>query len=169
VLGHNRLRWQALILAAAAAAVVVITAAPAAAQDRCGLPTASSWTPAETMVWQQLCAGQLADFNVAGEILDPNQPDGWDERRMLSSAFIEQLLTEPYAALIDRHGIYLSGAWFPDGLNIYEAPVSFSLRCLNCRIAELLADYAVIDGTVDCLGLPSKATSAWAAPTSNLT
>jgi hypothetical protein len=42
------------------AAVVVITAASATAQDRCSLPAASSWSPTETTVWRQLCAGHWA-------------------------------------------------------------------------------------------------------------
>ncbi|MGH8904549.1 MAG: hypothetical protein ACRDYA_23415, partial [Egibacteraceae bacterium] len=137
---------------AAAAAVVVIAAAPATAQDPCGVPAAPSWTPTETTVWQQLCAGQWADLNAAGETLGPNQPDGWDDARVVSSAFVEQLLTGPYAAAIDRHGIRLRGAWLLNGLDLGEAAMSFPLRCQACRIARLQADDTVIDGTLDLRG-----------------
>ncbi|MGH8903343.1 MAG: hypothetical protein ACRDYA_17145 [Egibacteraceae bacterium] len=136
----------------AATAVVVIAAAPATAQDPCGVPAAPSWTPTETTVWQQLCAGQWADLNPAGQTLDPDQPDSWDDRRVVSSAFVEQLLTQPYAAAIDRHGIRLRGAWFPNGLDLGEAAMSFPLRCQACRIARLQADETVIDGTLDLSG-----------------
>ncbi len=136
----------------AATAVVVIAAAPATAQDPCGVPAAPSWTPTETTVWQQLCAGQWADLNPAGQPLDPDQPDSWDDRRVVSSAFVEQLLTQPYAAAIDRHGIRLRGAWFPNGLDLGEAAMSFPLRCQACRIARLQADETVIDGTLDLSG-----------------
>ncbi|MGH8908079.1 MAG: hypothetical protein ACRD0K_16585 [Egibacteraceae bacterium] len=89
MLRYNRLRWWAVTLAGAVVAVVVIAAAPAGAQVGCAVPAASSWTQTETAVWRQLCAGQWADLNPAGETLDPNQPDGWDDRRALSSAFVE--------------------------------------------------------------------------------
>jgi hypothetical protein len=150
--GHkvHQLRWQAVTLAAAA--VVLIAAAPATAQNRCGIRAASSWTRTETTVWQQLCAGQWADLNRPGQTLDPHKPDGWDDARVVSSTFTEQLLTSPYAAVIDRHGIRLRGAWFRGGLDLEEATINFPLRCQGCRIAGLQADYAVIDGTVDLDG-----------------
>ncbi|MGH8929720.1 MAG: hypothetical protein ACRDZO_03540 [Egibacteraceae bacterium] len=146
-------RWPAVALAVAVAvAVAVITAVPAQAQEGCGVPAAAAWTAVEAAVWRQLCAGEVADLNGEGEYLDPNRPDGWDDTRVLSSAFVEQLLDEPYAPVIDRHGIVLGGAWLPDGLDLHEATVGFPLRCQFCRIAGLQADNAVIDGTLDLRG-----------------
>ena len=138
--------WWAVTLAAA---VVVVMAAPATAQAGCGIPAARSWTRTEKAVWRQLCAGEWADLNAEGQTLDPAKPDGWDDRRVISSAFVEQLLTTPYAAALDRHGIRLRGAWLPGGLDLSEATTSFPLRCQRCRIAKLRADNAVIDGVLD--------------------
>ena len=150
-----RLGWL-VALVAAAAVVVIAAAAPADAREGCGVPAAPSWTATEGAVWQWLCAGQLFDFNseaqTVEENLDPHQPGGWDETRVLSSAFVEQLLDEPYAPVIDRHGIVLGGAWFPGGLDIHEATIDFPLRCQYCRIAGMQAHDAVIDGTLDLQG-----------------
>ena len=133
-------------------ALVVVAGAPATAQARCGVRVASSWTRTEKAVWRQLFAGQWADLNSEGQTLDPAKPDGWDDRRVISSAFVEQLLTAPYAAALDRHGIRLRGAWLPGGLDLSEAAVGFPLRCQACRIAGLDADDAVIDGDLDLDG-----------------
>ena len=150
-----RLGWL-VALVAAAAVVVIAAAAPAGAREGCGVPAAPSWTATERAVWRQLCAGQLFDFNseaqTVEENLDPHQPGGWDETRVLSSAFVEQLLDEPYAPVIDRHGIFLGGAWFPGGLDIHEATIGFPLRCQFCRIAGMQAYDAVIDGDFDLQG-----------------
>ncbi|MGH8929718.1 MAG: hypothetical protein ACRDZO_03530 [Egibacteraceae bacterium] len=145
---RRRLSW----LAAAAVVLIVVAAAAAQAQEGCGVPAAASWTATEAAVWRQLCVGEVADLNGEAENLDPHQPDGWDGTRVLSSTFVEQLLTQPYAAAVDRHGIFLVGAWFPDGLDIHEAAVGFPLRCQYCRIADLRADEAVVDGTLDLRG-----------------
>jgi hypothetical protein len=169
VLRSSRLRWWAVTLAVAAAAVVMLAAAPATAQDRCSVPAASSWTRTETTVWQQLCVGEWADLNRPGERLDPNKPDGWNDRRVVSSAFIEQLLIPPYATAIDRHGIRLRGAWFPDGLDVHEATTSFPLRCQNCRIAGLRANETVIDGTLDLRSSTIEGDLTWLALTSGAT
>ncbi len=150
-----RLGWL-VALVAAAAVVVIAAAAPAGAREGCGVPAAPSWTATEAAVWQQLCAGQPFDFNseaqTVEENLDPHQPGGWDETRVLSSAFVEQLLDEPYAPVIDRHSIFLAGAWFPGGLDIHEATIGFPLRCQFCRIAGMQARDAVIDGDFDLRG-----------------
>ena len=137
-------------------AVVVLGAGPVGAQEGCGVPAAPGWTRVEAAVWRQLCAGHPADFNpqarTVEENLDPHQPEGWDQTRVLSSAFVERLLNPPYASALDRHGIFLVGAWFPDVLDISEATTSFPLRCQYCRIAGLDATEAVIDGTLDLRG-----------------
>ncbi len=133
--------------------VVVLGAGPVGAQEGCGVPAAPGWTRVEAGVWRQLCAGHPADFNPQdGERLDPTSPEGWDQTRVLSSAFVERLLDQPYASALDRHGIVLGGAWFPDGLDISEATTGFPLRCLYCRIAGLDAEEAVVDGTLDLRG-----------------
>jgi hypothetical protein len=139
-------------LTTATAVAVMITATPATAQDRCNLPAAPTWTPTETTIWHQLCAGHTADLNPTDHTLDPTKPDGWNNRQTVSSTFIEHLLTAPYATLIHRHGIRLRGAWFPNGLDISEATLNFPLRCNACRINNLQADHTVINGTLDLDG-----------------
>ena len=134
-------------------AVVVLGAGPVGAQEGCGVPAAPGWTRVEAGVWRQLCAGHPADFNPQdGERLDPSSPEGWDQTRVLSSAFVERLLDPPYASALDRRGIVLFGAWFPDGLDISEATTGFPLRCQDCRIAGLDAEEAVVDGALDLRG-----------------
>lgn len=142
--------WWWMVAAVTVAVLGVPTSAVAAGQ--CGVPADPGWSPTEHAIWRQLCAGSWAALHPAGADADPAEDAGWGPDQVVSSAFIEQVLTMPYAAAIDRHGIRLDGAWLRDGLTLDEATVPFPLRCHKCRIAGLRADDAVIEGTLDLGG-----------------
>ena len=129
----------------------VIWVEPSEAQEGCSVAADPSWTKPEAQAWQHLCVGKWADFNREGETSDSDQPH-WNARHRVSSAFVEQLLTEPYAPVIDRHGIRLRGAWIRGDLDISEAATNFSIRCEACLVKALVADHAVIGGSLDLTG-----------------
>lgn len=127
---------------------------------------ASSWTRVEAAVWRQLCAGQPFDFNGEAENLDPHQPEGWDESRVLSLAFVERLLEEPYAGVIDRHGIRPAARGSPTA-SISAKPPSAS-RCAASSAASqgYEGTRRSSTGRSTCAAPPSKAASGWSAPIS---
>ncbi len=69
-------------------------------------------SPEECWVWEQIAYGKIADFNQkggCGGILTSKNSDGWTEKRILSKAFIEGLLTMREANLpINRYGIRIT-------------------------------------------------------------
>ncbi len=67
---------------------------------------------------------------------------------MVSPAFLERLLREPYATVIGRHGIQMEGAWIPSTLRLDDAEVPFPFRCVRCRIAGINAANATVLGPV---------------------
>jgi hypothetical protein len=99
----------------------------------------AEWTSQERWVWEQVCEGRIADFNIAegGKFrLDPEKSDGWTEKRVLRQIFLETiLLYEPWREKVPRQGIRISGAWFKEPLNLSNAEMKHTL-VLHCSRFE---------------------------------
>jgi hypothetical protein len=94
-----------------------------------------AWRPSEQWVWQCLCESRIADFNARdGTTLDPSDPTGWDDTRVVSAAFLETvLLREPYRGALRRQGVRLVGAWFKEGLDLENARLGHELSLDGSR------------------------------------
>jgi hypothetical protein len=92
---------------------------------------AADWTPQEKFVWQRVAAGEIADFNKAdgyGGYLDPKKPEGWPEKRVLRSAFLEAiLLKDPYRGNLTRLGVNIFGARFTEAIDLEGAGLEHRL------------------------------------------
>lgn len=97
-----------------------------------------AWRPSEQWVWQHLCAGAIADFNAReGKTLDPSDPAGWNDTRVVSAAFLETvLLQEPYRGALCRQGVRIVGAWFKEALDLESARLGHTLWLDNARFEQ---------------------------------
>ncbi len=91
----------------------------------------SDWSPQEEWVWEQISQGEIADFNNAegyGGKLDPREPKGWKENRILRPKFLETiLLQEPYRNDLTHRGVRIAGAWFKERLDFSNATIPSQL------------------------------------------
>ncbi len=95
------------------------------------------WSSQEKWVWSKVRDGEIADFNEGkdyGGHLDPKDLDRWPESRVLTSSFIETiLLSEPYRDSVPRHGVNITGAWFRDNIDLFNATISTLLALDGSR------------------------------------
>ena len=96
-----------------------------------------TWTPQEQLVWERVCAGEIADFNKIegyGGDLDPNDPEAWPENRILRLEFLEDiLLSEPCRSALHRQGARIIGPWFKETLDLSQASLDHPLWLDRCR------------------------------------
>ncbi len=106
--------------------------------EKCRVPPLPKWTEPEKWVWKQICEGRIANFNIrSNEELDPRKPDHngkWSNDRILSSSFLETiLLHKPFRSAIPRQGVRISGASFPDYINLTDASIERPLMVHKSR------------------------------------
>ncbi|MCJ9428414.1 hypothetical protein [Kordiimonas marina] len=133
--------WGYMVIALAIIVIgppVEASSTSTSARSDCPTPPQSSWTSAERWAWQQISNHLSADFNQkAGASPAVNKSDGWDETRKLSSAFIETILFDkPYRECINRHGIFISGAWFNETLHLSDGKIPFTLFIERSRFEK---------------------------------
>ena len=107
--------------------------------EKCRILPLPKWTDPEKWAWTQICEGRIANFNKRSnnEELDPRDPahgDKWSNDRRLSSHFLETiLLYEPFRSAIPHRGIRISGASFPDYINLADASIERPLMVHKSR------------------------------------
>ena len=103
-------------------------ALPVPTDSACHVSSDSGWTPQEKFVWDRVCAGQIANFNVDpayGGELDPRKIEHLPENRILRSSFLETLLlSEKYRRALTHNGVTIIGARFDEVLNLEGAKLS---------------------------------------------
>jgi hypothetical protein len=100
----------------------------------------SNWSASEQFVWRSVCAGEEANFDdepAYGGDLDPRTSDGWLENRALRSKFLETiLLKDPYRSLLTRRGVVITGAYFPENVELEGASLQHRLELKKSRFAK---------------------------------
>jgi len=93
------------------------------------------WTDPEKWVWEQVCKGEMADFNFKyNKDLDPRKEEGWNEERLISPEFLETILFEDsYCNFLHRNGVSISGAWIKEKLNLSRASINIELQLIKSR------------------------------------
>ncbi len=105
-------------------------------------PPLPSWTEQEKWVYEQVCKGEIADFNknlrYGGKSYlktpDPKDSIDWLGNRILSPQFLETiLLHEPYRSSIPSHGVQITGAWFREPIDLSSVTLNHELWLISCR------------------------------------
>jgi len=140
---HGHRVFMSVVFVALSAALLLGSTSVAQAQESvtCGTGT-RTWTPQETWVWQQLCLGKSADLESSGRFGDPSDSDvnkTWSGSRVIRSQFLETILVEQkYLRHISNHPVHISGAWFPEKLDLAERDFPSSLYFFDSRFDESL-------------------------------
>lgn len=105
-----------------------------------GMSPGQEWTEPERWVWGKVCLGEVANFNEKFDPLQPSEPSGWGDDRLLGSSFLETILmAAPYQGPLSRRGVRIIGAWIKD-------PIDYS----NGKIfVECWIDASRFEQTVD--------------------
>ena len=108
------------------------------AEECSSLVPEEPWSEPEKWVWQEICAGRIADFNAREGRQDmplkPTTSQGWSEERKLRSDFLKQiLLRQPYSSEIPAEGIRIAGAWFAEAVQLNHGRLARHLWLENCR------------------------------------
>ncbi len=118
-----------LAVALPAQAEDVPQAAPG--DEMCSVPADASWKPQEQFVWNRVCLGQEANFNMEpgyGGDLDPKDPAGLPDSRILSSKFLATiLLSDKYRRALTSRGVRIIGARFAERLDLQNAELTNEL------------------------------------------
>ncbi len=107
------------------------------------IPPHPDWSDAEKWVWEKICNGEIADFNIGkkyGGKLDPKKNEIWNDanqnaqKRVLTSIFLETILTkEPYKSALTRRGVRIIGAWFKEEVDLTNADIDHELCLVKSR------------------------------------
>ncbi len=115
----------------------------------CPVPADEHWKPQEQFVWKRVCLGDEANFNIEpgyGGELDPKDPAGLPESRVLSSNFLATiLLSDKYRHALTRRGVRIIGAQFTELVDLENAELS----------NELWLDRSLLEKGADLQGLRS--------------
>jgi hypothetical protein len=108
------------------------------------VPADEHWQPQEQFVWQQVCRGEEANFNIEpgyGGDLDPKAPAGLPESRILSPTFLATiLLSDRYRHALTSRGVRIAGARFTERVDLENAELSSDLW-LDRSLLEKGADF----------------------------
>ena len=85
-----------------------------------------SWSMSERHTWRDICRGNEVNYNISlGDILDPlddSDVDKWHNKsRTLRPTFLKDIMMrEKFSAAIPQHGIRISAASFPLGIDLTD-------------------------------------------------
>ena len=118
--------------------------------EKCSVPADPQWMPQEKFVWQHVCVGDAANFNVGpdyGGNLDPKRPEGLPDSRILRSSFLETiLLADKYRHALTRYGVRIVGARFKGVVDLEDAQLGNNLA-LDWSLLEGAAVLARLSST----------------------
>jgi hypothetical protein len=116
----------------------------------CSVPADEHWKPQEQFVWNRVCLGDQANFNLEqgyGGDLDPKAPAGLPESRVLSATFLATiLLSDKYRHALTRRGVRITGARFTELVHLQNAELSTELW-LDRSLLEKGADLRELRST----------------------
>jgi len=110
---------------------------PMLAREQCSVPADVNWTPQEKFVWQHVCVGEIADFNIRpgyGGSLDP-KAQGLPESQILRPSFLENILNEDkYTHALSRRGVIIIGARFTTPIELEDAQLQNDFALYQCLL-----------------------------------
>src|SRR5687768_6422067 len=102
------------------------------------------WTEPEKWVWEKVCEGEIASFNLRYEKdLDPANIEEWTDDRIVSPQFLEAiLLHEPYRSTLPRRGVRIVGAWIKEKLDLFNGSLTTEWRMEKSRFEnDVILEY----------------------------
>ena len=113
---------------------------PVPMNGQCSVPADRHWTPQEKFVWQHVCIGEVANFNIEpgyGGNLDPKGPKGLPDSRILRPSFVEAiLLAEKYRHALTRRGLGIVGARFTEPVDLEDTQLGHDFALYQCLIEK---------------------------------
>ena len=96
------------------------------------------WTDTERWIWEQACAGELADLNEEYDSApDPSKEEEWTDDRIVTPKFLETiLLDKDYSKQVPRKGVRIIGAWFKEKVDLSNGNIAFPLALHNSRFGK---------------------------------
>jgi hypothetical protein len=77
----------------------------------------ADWSKAERWVWEEVCAGKIADFHQLHGKLDQRFHEDWGEDQLLRADFLREIFYDKsLGGEIPPEGVRIVGAWFRDQL-----------------------------------------------------
>src|SRR5262245_55900073 len=97
----------------------------------------ADWSEAEQWTWEQVHAGNIANFQERLGKLDPRSGAGWNETRLLTPVFIREIFYEKsLRGEIPPEGVRIVGAWFRDRLALPSGRLHSHLWLDGCRFDQ---------------------------------
>src|SRR5262245_6096159 len=96
------------------------------------------WTEPEKWIWEKNLNGEVADFNLKFKTdIDPKDPAGWSDERLISAGFLETvLLNDPYKSALPRRGLRISGVWIKEEIDMVNARINAEWWMDNSRFED---------------------------------
>ncbi len=136
----------------------IIKGKPALPGKACQTKPLFDWTPQEKWVWNQICNGEIADFNERDKeydkVFDPKNYKRKPKGRLLTPEFLETILIhEPFCGSLTHHGVRIVGAWFKDTIDLSDATLAHPLRLEKSRFdSELYLPFLKTDCGISLYG-----------------
>ncbi len=117
--------WMALLVMCLPAEA----ARPVLPGEPCPEPARSTWTMQESWVWDEVCAGRIANLaEKFGGSTKPIEAAQWPAERTLSSTFLAAiLLHDPYRQALTIKGVRIVGARFTEVIDLSNADIGHEL------------------------------------------
>jgi cytoskeletal protein CcmA (bactofilin family) len=106
----------------------------------------SVWSDPEKWVWEKVCKGEVADFNLKFQNeLKPQDSEGWTADRMIRAEFLETvLLLDPYKSSLPRRGLRIAGALIKEKIDLSNARITSEWWIDKSRFEESVTLYSAI-------------------------
>jgi uncharacterized protein YjbI with pentapeptide repeats len=92
------------------------------------------WSEVERWAWEEIRAGRTADFSKQEGEFDPNEPEGWGDKRRLSADFLRGIVfREPHKSATPVEGVRITGALFREPVDLADGRTDHQLGLARCR------------------------------------
>lgn len=134
---------------------------PALPGEPCRTPPHPDWSEPEKWAWDQICRGEVANFNSKDKCLKcplPSVEEAWGPaekaERNISGEFLGTILGfEPWRSALNGKGIRIRGAFLSDKIELKDITIPHGLMLNRCRFQEKVELIGVvITGSLEIIG-----------------
>ena len=146
--------------------VILLASSNAEAQvEACQRQARPGWSQAERHVWAQTCAGKIANLDENLELHLESPSCSFIPDRVISWRFLKAILsTKRFREAVTQRGLRITGACFPDEINLENEHLPWPLELKHSRFENELNMIGLrADGTVSVEGSLLKEVNLWKA------